>query len=227
MLTIGPYRFSEQDAKRTVENFPDLWTQFKIGRDAACLNDLEPSFTAQPDVDLARAWQALTTAGPALRAAGQLPSMRQGTVAQLSTSTGGVPKRAVDTVTIDFGGAVGDVQATRQHHGRPWQALCIWSTEVIDQFIADGHPIAAGLAGENVTIAGLHWPDVRPGVKLRLGTTTCEVLAFAVPCRKNAAWFLGGNFDLMHHRHGPVSRVYARIIDPGGIAVGDAAILEP
>jgi hypothetical protein len=31
----------------------------------------------------------------------------------------------------------------------------------------------------------------------------------------------------MHHERGPVSRVYATVLQPGVIAVGDAAVLEP
>lgn len=71
------------------------------------------------------------------------------------------------------------------------------------------------------------WHLVRPGVRLQLGTVLCEVSAFALPCAKNAGWFLNRQFDLMHHRHGPVSRVYATVIEPGAIAVGDSAVLEP
>jgi MOSC domain-containing protein YiiM len=60
-----------------------------------------------------------------------------------------------------------------------------------------------------------------------LGSVRCEVSAYAEPCRQNAVWFAGGAFDAMHHRHGPLSRVYARVLTPGGITTGDPAILEP
>jgi MOSC domain-containing protein YiiM len=53
------------------------------------------------------------------------------------------------------------------------------------------------------------------------------VSAYATPCKKNAAWFLDGRFGLMHERHGPVSRVYATVLEPGAVAVGDAVTLEP
>jgi MOSC domain-containing protein YiiM len=32
---------------------------------------------------------------------------------------------------------------------------------------------------------------------------------------------------VMHHDRGPVSRVYATVLEPGTVRVGDAAILEP
>lgn len=227
MHTIGPYRFTEHDARRTVENLPSLWEQLALGRDASVLEPLQPALTGDLGHDLEAAWTSLLAAGPALRRAGQLPGRSSGVVAQLNVSDGGVPKVPVEHVEVGFGGVVGDVQATRAHHGRPWQALCLWSSEVIDAFAADGHPLRAGAAGENVTISGLDWADVRPGVVLRLGGVRCEVLAFALPCSKNARWFRNGEFGVMHHDRGPVSRVYARVLDPGSISAGDPAILEP
>ena len=122
---------------------------------------------------------------------------------------------------------MGDRQGTRVHHGRPWQALCLWSTEVIDALAAHGHPIASGRAGENITVSGLPWHDVRPGVRVQLGEVLCEVSAYALPCAQNAGWFLDGDFSQMHHERGPVSRLYATVLKPGAVRVGDDAVLEP
>ena len=122
---------------------------------------------------------------------------------------------------------VGDRQATRVHHGRPWQALCLWSAEVIDEFRTQGHPIAPGRAGENVTVSGLPWEQVRPGVRLQVSNVLCEISAYALPCYQNKPWFIDGDFEVMNHERGPVSRVYATVLQPGDIAVGDEAILEP
>jgi MOSC domain-containing protein YiiM len=148
-------------------------------------------------------------------------------VVQLSVSAGGVPKHPIQAADVTWKGMFGDRQATRLHHGRPWQALCIWSAEVIVDFQRAGHPLAAGRAGENITISGLPWAEVRPGVRLRIGTVLCEVSCYSLPCTNNAPWFLGGDFRLMHHERGPVSRVYATVLEPGHIATGDPAILEP
>jgi hypothetical protein len=169
----------------------------------------------------------IAEAGAVLRAAGSLPSSCSGVVAHLASSKGGVPKRSVSDVTIDRNGVVGDVQRTRLHHGRPWQALCIWSTEVIEGFVADGHPLSLGAAGENITVHGIPWHLVQAGVRLRLGGVLAEMAVFALPCSKNARWFAGGDFTLMHHDRGPVSRIYASVIEPGRVRVGDAVVLEP
>lgn len=145
---------------------------------------------------------------------------------QLNRSDGGVPKTPVATVTVDWGGVVGDRQRNREHHGRPWQALCLWSAEVVDAFAAEGHPIGYGSAGENVTLRGLDWAQVRPGGRLRMGEVLCELSAWAVPCRHNARWFHDRRFERIHHDRGPVSRVYATVLEPGTIRAGDSALLH-
>ena len=145
-----------------------------------------------------------------------------GSVAHLAVSDGGVPKRSVDHAIVSPRGLEGDRQRTRAHHGRPWQALCLWSLETIEAFAAAGHPIAPGSAGENVTITGLAWADVLPGVRLRLGDVLVEVSVFALPCSNNAQWFLDGDVGRMHHERGPgLSRLYASVVEPGAISVGD------
>lgn len=239
-IRIGPHTFTVTDARRTLAHAAELFDVYAESRNGAVIaslraealdsiDGLDPFHAPADDLDapLRAFWQAWTAAGPALRAAGELPATATGSVAALHTSSGGVPKLPVDAVEVYFGGVVGDRQGTRVHHGRPWQALCLWSTEVIDGFVADGHGLFPGAAGENITITGLRWDDVRPGVTLAVGEVRCEVSAYAVPCKKNAAWFVDGSFDLMHHRHGPVSRVYATVVEPGRIVTGDTAILEP
>jgi MOSC domain-containing protein YiiM len=176
---------------------------------------------------LADILEGFHTAGRALRAAGVGPATAVGRVVQLNVSGGGVPKRPVPEVTVDVGGVVGDRQATRRHHGRPWQALCLWSAEVIDRFAADGHPITYGAAGENVTIGGIDWATVRPGVVVRIGNAVAETSAWALPCRHNGRWFRNGEFGLMHHERGPVSRIYATVLEPGTVRTGDPVVLEP
>jgi hypothetical protein len=229
VITIEPHRFTQHDARRTVENLEPLWPQFALGRPGAAelLAGLYPHRTGDLATDLPAAWSALQQAGPALRAAGMLPRRAEGTVDSLQLGSGGVPKSAVAEVEVGWSGVIGDRQAVRVHHGRPWQALCLWSCEVIEKFAAAGHPIGAGCAGENITLRGFDWGDVRPGVRLGMGTVVCDIIAFALPCRTNARWFLGRDFELMHHDRGPVSRVYAVVVQPGTIRAGDVAILEP
>jgi len=228
VYAIGPYQFTQTDAKRTVMFADEIFDLYAQGRNAEVIEHLRPPRpTGELETDLAAVWSAWTSAGPAMRAAGEMPARAVGVVEQLSASAGGLPKLPIDPAEVDWSGVVGDRQATRLHHGRAWQALCIWSSEVIDEFRNDGHPLAAGRAGENITIRCLPWNEVRAGVRLQIGTVLCEVSCYALPCNSNKPWFIDGNFNLMHHERGPVSRVYATVLQPGVIAVGDAAVLEP
>ena len=145
-----------------------------------------------------------------------------GTVVGLFVSDGGVPKSPIERADIGRRGVAGDRQATRKHHGRVSQALCIWSSEVVDALAAEGHPIGPGRAGENVLVRGIDWRALRPGVRLEIGTAVAELSGWALPCKKNAGWFLDGNFRRIDPDLRPGwSRAYATVIQGGAAAVGD------
>ena len=232
-ITIGPYVFTEHDAVRTLANLNGILAATLAGRASPTAEtiaaDLLRRLSAEADLDarLAAAWQGMREVSDALRAGGQLPTATEGTVTQLSLSKGGVPKLPIDSVEVGFRGVIGDVQRMRVHHGRPWQALCIYADEVIDMLRAEGHPIGRGSVGENITVAGLDWSQVRPGVLVQIGGVLAHVQAYAEPCNTNAQFFLGGDFNRMNANVGPVSRVYATVLQPGTIATGDRVVLEP
>jgi MOSC domain-containing protein YiiM len=170
----------------------------------------------------------LREAGRTLHLLGAGAPTQEGSVGQLSLSDGGVPKLPVDEVEVDERGVVGDRQATRKHHGKPMQALCLWSAEVIDSLVAEGHPVRPGAAGENVTVSGIDWSTLRTGVQVLLGEVLVEVSAYAEPCKKTSACFAGGDFRRMQHgRHPGTSRVYAWVLEPGRIRTGDPVVVEP
>jgi MOSC domain-containing protein YiiM len=227
MFSIGPYSFTKTDAQRTVKYGDEIFDLYGVGRDASVIEPLRPELTGELEADLNAVWTAWTSAGPALRAAGQLPKTRAGRAVQLNVSPGGLPKKPVAALDVGWRGPTDDKQKTRVHHGRPWQALCIWSREVIDNFRAQGHPLQAGYAGENVTVEGLDWSEVRPGVRMQIGEVLCEVTAYALPCFQNKPFFLNGDFMVMHHERGPVSRVYATVLQTGTVRKDDRVVLEP
>ncbi len=151
-----------------------------------------------------------------------------GSVVGLFSSDGGVPKKPIDRVEVGPRGVIGDRQEHRQHHGRPFQALCLWSMEVIDALRAEGHPIAPGNAGENVTIDGLSWSTIRPGTVLEIGIVLAEVSSYADPCSFNARWFSDRKFSRIDEdRYPGWGRIYAWVLRPGSIHVGDAVKVEP
>ena len=97
--------------------------------------------------------------------ASEIGQPQQGVVAHLHSSDGGVPKSPCATAELGTRGLVGDRQATRAHHGRPFQAVCIYSSEVIAELAAQGHPISPGSVGENLTLGGIDWS--RPATSWR------------------------------------------------------------
>ncbi len=171
---------------------------------------------------------ALHLAGRLRHSLGAGASRQVGRVVGVFASDGGVPKVAVGEAVVGYRGLEGDRQASRKHHGRVWQAICLWSADVIEALRAEGHPIAPGCAGENVTVADLDWPSLRPGVQLRLGSVLAEVSAYTAPCAANAAWFVDRDFHRMaHDRHPGWSRAYASVMEDGVVRVGDEAVVEP
>ncbi|MGE5597350.1 MAG: MOSC domain-containing protein [Hyphomicrobiales bacterium] len=152
----------------------------------------------------------------------------EATIVQLSVSPGGVPKLAVPEAEVTELGLAGDGHNDRFNHGGPERALCLFSLERIEGMAAEGHPIAPGSTGENVTIRGLDWDTVVPGTRLRLGDeVVAEVTRYTTPCATNKAWFIDGNLNRMHQAlHPGWSRVYARVLRTGRIRTGDRVTIE-
>src|SRR4051812_1643306 len=117
-----------------------------------------------------------------------------GRVESINTSRGGVPKRAVFEAFISGHGVSGDAQTNLQHHGGPERAVVLYSLEVIRALQQEGHAIAPGTTGENLTLSGLDWSDVTPGCRLHVGGVLLEVTKFTTPCVKIAGSFVDGEF---------------------------------
>ncbi|MEZ5373664.1 MAG: MOSC domain-containing protein [Microthrixaceae bacterium] len=150
-----------------------------------------------------------------------------GEVASVHASDGGVPKPAVPFGAIDAGGVAGDRQGARKHHGRPWQALCLWSADVVAAWAAEGHPIFPGAAGENLSVSGVDWPRLRSGLIVEIGTMTARLTAPAVPCAKNSRWFADGDQGRLGHDVSPGrARWYASVLTPGRVHPRDRVVVR-
>ncbi|MCE7929359.1 MAG: MOSC domain-containing protein [Chloroflexi bacterium CFX7] len=145
-------------------------------------------------------------------------------IAQVNVSGGGVPKKPVKQAVVGELGIAGDYQADSRSHGGVERALCLYAEEVIAAVRAEGHPIAPGTAGENITTRGLDWSLVQPGARFRLGgEVVIEITRFTTPCKTIRGSFEGGDFNRIHHRlHPGWSRAYARVLQGGVIQPGDA-----
>ncbi|MEZ5238585.1 MAG: MOSC domain-containing protein [Microthrixaceae bacterium] len=153
----------------------------------------------------------------------ELDHRDSGSVVRVATSAGGVPKSPLHSARIDRRGLVGDLQADRANHGRPFQAVSLYSAERIEDLAAEGHPVTPGAVGENLLLSGIGWSSLRVGQRLAVGSEVLlELSAWAPPCRTIAGAFCGGRFDRIDHdKHPGWARWYAWVLVPGGVSTGD------
>ena len=148
-----------------------------------------------------------------------------GVVHQVSVSAAGVPKLPIESGYVGPLGLIDDGHA-ESFHGGAQKALCLYSLEVIDDITRDGHSLAPGAAGENVTVQGVDWNEVTLGTRWLIGEEVeIEVTHFTTPCFKNARWFSDGDISRINQQlHPGRSRVYARVLTEGVIRPGDQFI---
>jgi MOSC domain-containing protein YiiM len=134
-----------------------------------------------------------------------------------------VPKLPVQYAEITTQGLIDDYQLHQHVHGGPQRAICLYSLERILSLQDEGHPVYPGAIGENLTITGLDWIEMRPGVQIRIGVgVLLEVTKFTVPCDALTNYFIDGNINrISNDIHPGWARVYARVLEAGKIVVGD------
>lgn len=254
-ITVGHHTYTAQDAQKTIAALDAIWSHHthvssipegwlagtrgfiaemsSIGGIALpSLDDVDSAFATLTDSLVARYDNLGEDQVEALLAAAWrfFPTMRllsiehHGTVAHIHASKG-LPKKSIAAADVGWSGVTGDVQSSRAHHGRPWQALCIWSTDAIDRLRAEGHPIAPGYAGENITVADIPSGAFRPGAQFRVGGVHGFLTTYAIPCKQNNDWFVDKDFNRMSHQRGDESRLYAMVTRCGSISVGDDFVL--
>ncbi len=148
---------------------------------------------------------------------------------QINCSPGGLPKLPVSEARVTMEGIDGDRHRNRVLHSGPDRALCLYSWEVLQALQKEGHMVFAGAAGENLTLAGLDWKQIKPGDQLKIGDEVhIEFTSYCDPCRHNARWFSDKNYLRISHEHYPGwSRLYARVLAEGPVRQGDRVWVEP
>ena len=135
---------------------------------------------------------------------------------------GGVPKNPVDSAFLRKSGVEGDRQNDMKHHGGPNRAVCLFSSEVIEELRAEGHPIETGSVGENLTISGLDWNLIHLGSQLNVGDALIEITGAAPPCRTIKNSFTEGDYSRISQKKNPGwSRWYARVLTEAQVCPED------
>lgn len=152
--------------------------------------------------------------------------MSEGRLVSINVSDGGVPKLGRNACAITRAGLAGDRQRDLVHHGGAERAVTLFSQERIAELRREGHPIAAGTIGENLTVSGLDWPGLAPGMRLRVGVVLLELTRYASPCAKIGPSFVGEDFMRVAQKLNPGwSRLCARVLEEGVVHVGDPVTL--
>jgi MOSC domain-containing protein YiiM len=153
-----------------------------------------------------------------------------GRVVQVNISPGGVPKAAVAEARVGPLGLDGDAHHHDHVHGGPHRAVALLGLEAIERVRADGHAIAPGAVGENLTTAGIELSLLPVGTRLAVGDDVLlELSSPAGPCDVIKDVFVGGKSGRISILlHPSDSRMYARVLAEGVVRPGDAIqVLSP
>jgi len=153
--------------------------------------------------------------------------LRAGRLESINASRDGVPKSAMFEGLVTEQGLDGDRQRDLRFHGGPDRAIVLFSLDVIRALQREGHPIAPGTTGENLTLSGLDWNAVVPGRQLQIGEVQLEVTKYTSPCEKIGGSFADCDFTrISQKRHAGWSRVSVRVLAGGLVRMGDPVTLE-
>jgi len=154
----------------------------------------------------------------------------QGSILQVSISSGGIPKRPVLLATITPLGLEGDVHAHPGIHGGPQKAVLLIASEVVDELAARGFPVFYGALGENLTTRGISISDLRVGDQVRAGGSLLEITQPRGPCTALDVYGESLKSEIYDERvrqrdhRSPrwgMSGFYASVISPGPVCPGD------
>jgi MOSC domain-containing protein YiiM len=149
----------------------------------------------------------------------------QGVVLQVNVSRGGIPKRPILEARVTRKGIEDDSWNNPKYHGGPKQALLLISIEDIEELELLGYPVYPGALGENLTVSGIRFRDVRFGDTFQAGDVVFEITKLRRPCRTLDSVQKGIQLALYDDSPGSArwgrGGFYARILQEGVIRPGD------
>ena len=152
-------------------------------------------------------------------------------IVQINASPGGIPKLPLREGRIDFSHLEGDDWNDKRHHGSKDQALCLFSTELIEELKEEGFPLFPRALGENLTTEGIDYRKVRIGDVWDVGgQASIRITKVRVPCRTimvygegivDAVYDLNVKKGNVHAAKWGRSGFFAEVIRPGIVHPGD------
>ena len=129
----------------------------------------------------------------------------------------GTEKQPVDRAYFEVDwGLKGDAHAGNWH-----RQVSLLGAEKVEEFNRKGGNVTAGAFGENLLVDGLDFRSLPVGTLLRCGEVLLEMTQIGKDCHSHCAIF---------HRVGdcimPREGVFARVLEPGEIRVGDEMHIE-
>jgi MOSC domain-containing protein YiiM len=155
----------------------------------------------------------------------------QGSILQINSSSGGLPKRAMLAAFIDTLGLHGDAHAHPKIHGGPSKAILLIASETVHHLVARGYPVFYGAMGENLTTRGIDIRAVRIGDRLRVGGAVLEITQPRGPCTALDVYGPSIKDEIYDKRvkqldptstRWGMSGLYASVIQPGEVQSSDA-----
>lgn len=160
-----------------------------------------------------------------------------GTIVQINTSRGGIPKLPIGEGYLAKTGVDGDQWAHPKIHGGPRQAVLLIAAEVLEELRQAGYPVYPGALGENLTVQGLDRRAWRIGQRFEAGEALIELTKLRAPCETLNVFNGNGRsiqkaiYDSETKAGNPTSELwgksgfYASVVKEGRIVPGDTITL--
>lgn len=107
------------------------------------------------------------------------------------------------------------------HAGKWHRQVSLLSADKIEAFKARGADVTPGAFGENLVVEGFDFRALPVGTLLRCGAVLLEMTQIGKECHTHCA---------IYHKMGecimPTEGVFARVLEPGTISVGDEMVIE-
>ena len=130
----------------------------------------------------------------------------------------GIQKKNVERAWFAVGhGIQGDAHAGNWH-----RQVSLLSQDKIDAFNRRGAGVVPGAFGENLVVEGIDFRALPVGTLLRCGGVLLELTQIGKECHSHCEIYRKMGECIM-----PRAGVFARVLEPGSIAVGDEMILQP